>query len=237
MIDEKERGRAKGLYPIRQYTDVIFISGQWKLCCTIVITDSILRRSTIRSSVLQTPIMDIELVGRSARFHAPGQITSRIADQRQSVQTTMSSRHVRPSQMDISLVLTLDFMISPYHLAITWRRTRLITSRAHTWSICRSARIVLCWCRSTAPHICLWFRHRRPRIPLPLPALLRPITPSAPSLLVSHIVISHSLIPPSTLLFRIWDDLIVVFALGVLCDDVPCVQEAGEVTQHAEEDV
>lgn len=56
---------------------------------------------------------------------------------------------------------------------------------------------------------------------------------------MTHKVIRHSsiLVARLGLGFRVADGFVIVVALRVDGDDVPCVQEAGEVAEHAEEDI
>jgi hypothetical protein len=137
-----------------------------------------------------------------------------------------------------NLILTLNLMVSSHDLTITRRRARLITSRAHT----RSLHILTCgWSilrlLSRPAAIGLWFWYRRSRVPLLSLSLLRPISPSTPTLLMSDIIIRHRLIPTCPLSFTVRNDFVIIVALGIFGNDVPCVQEAGQIPQHAEEDV
>jgi hypothetical protein len=54
---------------------------------------------------------------------------------------------------------------------------------------------------------------------------------------MADIIICDSCAVLASLAFRVRQHFIVVVTLGVAGDDVPCVQEAREIAQHAQENV
>ena len=64
---------------------------------------------------------------------------------------------------------------------------------------------------------------------------LSPILSSAR--FMSNVVVGYSATTLITTLLRVGNDFVVVVAFGVTGDDIPGVEEAGKVAEHAEEDV
>jgi hypothetical protein len=122
------------------------------------------------------------------------------------------------------LVLALNLVISSYNLRVAWWRARLVTSCSYTRPLGKTN---------------LSFRRRRRRRTVASLSGRRRWRGAIGSLalgaiswstrLASNIVVCYPAIFPSTMpsSFRVWNGLVIVVALGVLCNDVPGVQEAG----------
>lgn len=129
------------------------------------------------------------------------------------------------------LLLSLYLMITLHRIRITRWRTRLITSCVDTRSSHWSSSLA-----ALSPRCTRWLvlRHRRSRHRR-IGAVLSLVARSSGRRLVRNVVVCYS--RTSNIGFVVGNVLIFVVIFGVFGDYVPCVEEAGKVTEHTEEEV
>lgn len=148
-----------------------------------------------------------------------------------SMMTSPDSRNA----YDIYLILRLDFIVASHNLGVAGRGAGLVTASANARSLGHDVTLIRSRWRRGRSTAALGGRGRGGAI-VSL-AWLSGTVDSTRKGFAADVVICDAAAVGAALSFRVGDHFVVVVPFGGADDDVPCVQQAGEVAKQAEEDI